>query len=283
MRVFIEADAAQISDAVVLAMNAEPMQRFPAPVQGNLNVWMELSGGGLTGDQQAPPDHRGGNAAVEIPDTPIRAPAPRRVPPDYRKALRTVFTELSATDASERLERLIGVALKAPFAEPEGLPVPSRYSHAYRGWNLDEKLFASPNASSTWQYRTLEGLWRVPENAGRFPTVLDLARDAHFERGFLGYLTRSLQKYICGDPEIRKAIDKSIREGKAAGFDVKLLTPQQLVQGGGLALGSYLVVHIPLLGFVGTPVIAGLVLLLYTIGVDAFCAWVKDNAMIERA
>jgi hypothetical protein len=58
MRVFIEADAAQISDAVVLAMNAEPMQMFPAPVQGNLNVWMELSDGGLTGDQPAPPDHR---------------------------------------------------------------------------------------------------------------------------------------------------------------------------------------------------------------------------------
>ena len=123
---------------------------------------------------------------------------------------------------------------------------------------------------------------REPENAGRFATVIDLARDAHFERGFFGYLALSLQKYICGDAEIRKAIDKNIKQGKAAGFDVKLLTPPQLVQGGGLALGSYLITHIPLLGLVGAPVIAGLVLLLYTIGVDAFCHWVKDSAIIER-
>ena len=58
MRVFIEADAAQISDAVVLAMDAEPMQVLTAPVKGNLNVLMELSDGGLTGNQQAPPDPR---------------------------------------------------------------------------------------------------------------------------------------------------------------------------------------------------------------------------------
>jgi hypothetical protein len=201
---------------------------------------------------------------------------------DYRKPLRSVLAELPATDAAERVERLIGVALKAPFARPEDLPEPSTYSHAYRGWNLDEKLFASSAAASSWQYRTLEGLWHEPENAGRFTTVLELARDAHFERGFFGYLALSLQKYICGDPEIRKAIDKSLRQGKAAGFDLKVLTPQQIVQGGGLALGSYLVTHIPLLGLVGAPVIAGLVLLLYTIGVDAFCAWAKESATAER-
>jgi len=58
MRVVIEADAAQIGNPVILAMDAEPMQVLTAPVKGNLNVLMELSDGGLTGDQQAPPDHR---------------------------------------------------------------------------------------------------------------------------------------------------------------------------------------------------------------------------------
>jgi hypothetical protein len=152
---------------------------------------------------------------------------------DYGKPLRNVFAELPATDAAQRLERLIGVTIKQPFAHPEPLPEPSAYSHAYRGWNLDEKLLESPTAASSWQYRTLEGLWREPENAGRFATVRELVLDAHFERGFFGYLARSLQKYICGDPELRKAIDKSVRQGKAAGFNVKLLTPQQLVQGVG--------------------------------------------------
>jgi hypothetical protein len=56
VRVVIEANAAQISKAVILAMDAEAMQVFPPPVKANLNVWMELSDGGLTGNQQATPD-----------------------------------------------------------------------------------------------------------------------------------------------------------------------------------------------------------------------------------
>ena len=66
MRVVIEADAAQISDAVVLAVDVEPMQVFPAPVKGNLNVVMELSDGGLTGNQQASPDHRADTGQHEV-------------------------------------------------------------------------------------------------------------------------------------------------------------------------------------------------------------------------
>lgn len=201
---------------------------------------------------------------------------------DYRKPLRTVLGEVPSAEAAERIERLIGVTLKAPFAAPEDLAAPSPYSKAYRGWNLDEKKLSMSAATSTWQYHTLEGLLREPENVGRFATAIDLARDAHFERGFFAYLARSLQKYICNNAEIRKTINTSIEQGKVAGFDVKLFTPQQLVQGGGLALGSYLISHIPLLALVGAPVIAGLVLLLYTIGVDAFCHWVKDSAGIER-
>src|SRR6516164_5841292 len=37
-------------------MDTEAMQVLPAPVKRNLNVLMELSDGGLTGNQQATPD-----------------------------------------------------------------------------------------------------------------------------------------------------------------------------------------------------------------------------------
>src|SRR6516225_8881661 len=37
-------------------MDTEAMQVLPAPVKGNLNVLMELSDGGLAGNQQTPPD-----------------------------------------------------------------------------------------------------------------------------------------------------------------------------------------------------------------------------------
>jgi hypothetical protein len=51
VRVVIEAYAAQISNAVILAMDMEAMPVLPAPVKGNLNVLMELSEGGLAGNQ----------------------------------------------------------------------------------------------------------------------------------------------------------------------------------------------------------------------------------------
>jgi hypothetical protein len=54
VRVVIEAHATQISNAVILAMDTEAMQVLPAPVKGNLNVLMELSDGGLAGNQQTP-------------------------------------------------------------------------------------------------------------------------------------------------------------------------------------------------------------------------------------
>jgi len=56
VRVVIEADAAQISNAVILAMDAEAMQVLLAPANGNLNVLMELSDRDLNGNQQAPSD-----------------------------------------------------------------------------------------------------------------------------------------------------------------------------------------------------------------------------------
>ena len=103
--------------------------------------------------------------------------------------------------------------------------------------------------------------------------VHGLARDAQDERGFFGYLAMSVRGYICGDPELRKKINEYMKGGKEAGFYLKHLTPDVIVQAGGLALGSLLIAHIPILGFVGAPVVAGLVLMIYTIGVDAFCKW----------
>jgi len=58
MRVVLEADAAEKGNPVILAMDPESMPVLPAPVKGNLNVLMELSDGGLTGNQQTSPDHR---------------------------------------------------------------------------------------------------------------------------------------------------------------------------------------------------------------------------------
>jgi hypothetical protein len=176
-----------------------------------------------------------------------------------------------------RLGRLIGVSLKQPFAAPTSLPHPSGHSGSYRGWELKPESFQRPDVQQTWQYHTLEAILREAPDGRRFLSIEKLARDAHHERGFFGYLARSARKYICRDATIRKEIDKNVKAAKKAGFSTTHLTPEVLVQAGGLSLGAYLVAHVPVFGFVGAPVVAGFVLVLYSIGSDAFCKYTDDH------
>src|SRR5437868_14158373 len=66
--------------------------------------------------------------------------------------------------------------------------------------------------------KALKSYWGKEVRAGerQFDSILALAQEAHYERGFFGYLARSVQKYICGDAKLRKEIDKYVRDGKAA-------------------------------------------------------------------
>ena len=196
---------------------------------------------------------------------------------DYHQPLETILSDSNDQVVFQRLGRLIGVTLKQPFATPTALRRPSRHSHSYRGWELAADSFKRPEVQQTWQYHTLEAILREAPDGRRFRSIEELARDAHYERGFFGYLARSARKYICGNPRIRKEIDKNVKAAKKAGFSTTHLTPEVLVQAGGLSLGAYLVVHVPVFGLVGAPVVAGFVLVLYSIGSDAFCKYMDDH------
>src|SRR5438067_2261512 len=111
---------------------------------------------------------------------------------DYHEPLAAMLDEGPGTEGAARLGRLIGVSLKQPFAKAQDLPTPSHYSHSYRGWDLDEKAFADPSVANTWQYRTLEALRQDLAGERQFDSILALAQEAHYERGFFGYLARSV-------------------------------------------------------------------------------------------
>jgi hypothetical protein len=173
-----------------------------------------------------------------------------------------------------RLGRLIGVTLKEPFASVETLPSPAPYSRAYRAWHLDQSKFQN---DSPWQYQALDALRAdqdVIDSLGWKPsTVYDLATAAQYERGFFRFLVVSCRKYLCRNAELRSTIESEIQAAKRAGFDITNVTPEIIVASGGLAIGAQLVASIPVLGIVGAPVIGGLVFIIYSIGIDAFCNW----------
>lgn len=193
---------------------------------------------------------------------------------EYHQSLDQMLRDApSPVDPSLQIGRLIGVMLKQPFAKAVDLPRPSPRSGAYRAWELaSDDVLTAGNKRSTWQYQALE---RLAEETG-YRDAHQLALDAHFESGFFACLARSTAKYICGDAKIRKDIKKAVDEAKRSGLNISVTSPEVVVGAAGLSLGILLIQSVPILGVVGAPVIAGFVLIIYRIGVDAFCDWTRS-------
>jgi hypothetical protein len=205
---------------------------------------------------------------------------------EYQKPLDQVLKEGAPEDQALRVGRLVGVLLKQPFATAQDRPGPSGRTGAYRSWNLvAEPQFAAGDRKQTWQYQALAHMCRDVQGPGATideRRVYAAARAAQTETGFFGLFAQDVRKYICGDPAIRQKIEDTIKTadrppatGQAAGpgRQIPVVTPESVVGAAGLALGAALVQAVPVLGIVGAPVIAGVVLIIYTLGVDAFCRW----------
>ena len=82
-------------------------------------------------------------------------------------------------------------------------------------------------------------------------------------------------------PKLRSQIDREVQRAKRVGLDLKNITPEIIVASGGLTIGAALVQNIPALAMMGAPVIAGLVFIVYSIGLDAFCRWANDHEFYD--
>jgi hypothetical protein len=193
---------------------------------------------------------------------------------EYHQSLAQVFAEPDKDKVVERLGRLVGVLIKEPFADVKNLSSPSSRTAAYRSWQLKDVAEFNPVAAkSPWQYLLFDRVRsELYPNPASFSTY-GLAQYAQFESGFFGLYAQALRKYICGDKAIRKKVDEAFKAYSKIGGSLKAPTPEGLVGAGGLTLGVYLVQTVPLLGMAGAPVIAAVVLIIYVLGIDAFCRW----------
>ena len=104
----------------------------------------------------------------------------------------------------------------------------------------------------------------------------------HYETGFFGGFAQTLRKYICGDTKIRNKVKQALKAVPGIGTAIAGATPETAVGAGGLSLGTYLIHTIPILGIAAPPVTAAVVVILYTLGVDAFCKWSTTLHVEER-
>jgi len=197
--------------------------------------------------------------------------------------LSEVAAEADEKETLDRVGRLIGVTMKQPLAEPQPVDTPTITTRAYRQWELKDEKTILDTEQNTWQYQTLAALSQdeqVIESLGyQPPSVYGLAVDAHHERGFFAILTVSCRKYLCSEPKLREEISNQIEDARRAGIDIRNVTPETIVAVGGAAVGTVLIQSIPILGLVGTPVIAGLLVIIYKIGMHAFCQWAQSSEL----
>src|SRR6266487_1575900 len=188
---------------------------------------------------------------------------------EYQEDLDSILADTARTQEERllRVGRLLGVVLKEPFASSVPIVDPATsVTGAYRGWALDEGAFDIPENRTTWQYEVLEALRKEEVWPS---TVYDLALTLQYERGFFACLATSTRKYICGDPALRQKIDAEVKASLPGGGAVQLLTRGAA----STMVTTTLVQLVPWLAVAGAPLIAGLVLLIMSIGLDAFCDW----------
>jgi hypothetical protein len=190
---------------------------------------------------------------------------------EYHEDLDSILADTAQTEDERllRVGRLMGVVLKEPFATGIDINPATSYTGAYRGWVLNGSAFAEAEKQATWQYEVLEAL---REENPEHPTVYALAERLQFEKGFFGCLANSTRKYICGDPALRQKIDTEVKAGQQGRVTVQLLTRGTA----STIVATTLVQLVPWLAIAGAPIIAGLVLLIMSIGLDAFCDWSKQ-------
>jgi len=155
---------------------------------------------------------------------------------DYGRGVAEVFDDLEASpnDKLLRLGRLMGVALKQPYSEPFQMDPSLSRTGAMRGWNLLDDNIDAPQAMPTWQFQAMEGL---SQEFG-FGSQTTFAQIAKYETGFLKYMGNSFRKYLCGDPEMAKNIEKAVENLENVGGIKHLLTPQGLIGTGAVIIGG---------------------------------------------
>ena len=207
---------------------------------------------------------------------------------EYHDSLRVVLEQ--QPDDRERLlrvGRLIGVLIKEPLAKARNEAEPSETTHAWRSWHLNsaEALDSEPGLENKWQYVTLEALRNdsdVIDALGYQPgDVYSLAYVAHDERGFFSFLALSCSKYLCKNQQLRQEIQEQVDASRKAGLNIVAITPEAFATSASIAIANLLTATIPVLAIVGPGVIAGLIVIIYNIGMDAFCAWASQSAVRE--
>jgi len=198
-----------------------------------------------------------------------------------------------------RIGRLLGVALKEPFATAAPIVGPSDGSLAGAGhsqsWQFKayvdddagdllksaddlKHLLESKKTKSTWQYGVLESLREERQSFA----VTELAYyDWVGVRGFFEYLAGSVNKWTCNDPGVHAKIEAAVEDIRNAGGLAQVINLDGQPGPAVLDLATILTEHVPWLSAATAPLVAGFVIIIATLGPDGYCRWSRERAAVD--
>lgn len=164
--------------------------------------------------------------------------------------------------------RLLGIILKEPFSQARSTP---ELAGARRRWDLISDRFKDPGAQSSWQYQVIHALQQesLDYKEERYSKLEQMVEEVKRETGFFWHVLRSIRKHVCADPQFAAQLRQAIDQAKAEGSPASLPTASMAAA----TVATLLVTHVPWLAIAGAGLITGIIILIWRIGLDAFCSW----------
>jgi hypothetical protein len=169
---------------------------------------------------------------------------------EYDIGLDELLKDADTERRAKRLWRLTGVILKQNFSSPV-LRRPTPLIKARYRWDISADELAKRERAGAWNVKIIEQLVERRPGESTAAFVLRLKRETSFGRA----LRKTLQRYICSDPEILRQIADVL---KKAGLDkfVGTLTPKGLLAIGANAIAPKIILLLPILSFAPAPLVA---------------------------
>ena len=181
-----------------------------------------------------------------------------------------------------QFSRLIGVMVKAPFADERKRP-PAESTHAIYAMDWKDEATLREVGQGQWQVEFMRAL--ISEERGIPLSEVDTysaLTQFKYESSLGKFIFEAFRKRICGNARLSKTVKDAVAAAKASG--INLMDPTIANISGGLAATVALAVGAALptsIAVVGAPVIGTIALLLLQVGVEGFCEWSRQ--VIEEA
>jgi hypothetical protein len=203
----------------------------------------------------------------------------------YGMSANELLATLDQPDQQLKYARLIGVAIKLPFAKEEDIEPTRTKTGASKGLRWKPENEWREIGQGTWQLEAIRLLGE--EELGRPLTDAEVfsffKREAYQESRLGSIVVRVVRKHICDAPELPPTLKEAIEKAEKDGFRIGAPNVAGISVGAATTVAAALApLFPPALAVAAAPLIGAIALWLLRVGIDVFCEWSKSQEVSIR-